>query len=414
MAQLSIIVTSYNIEQYIGQCLSSVLEQTLQDIEVIVVDDGSTDGTPSVIRRVAESDPRVVPVLLEQNSVGGVATAANAGLDRATSPYVGFVDGDDYCEPTMFEKLLYAATDNNADLAMCRYQLVDTATGDLSYPADEARWADVDQPVYALDVDERKRFLSFVAVPWRKLYRREMLESRHIRFPVGDYFYEDNPFHWFCLLTATSLAVVPEVLCYHRYARAGQTMSTVDERLFRIFEHHDTIHAWIVERGLSADFTPSLVGWVVSQMEWIAPRTPPELRPQLFDILRRIMSAYDDHVVAEALAQGQKGVLTRLLVEALRQGNYAGFAKALQMGARPTNPVVSAAFHLRYSGLDETVRLTRRYARNKARDYRARLRDRRARPSRETGDILFALAVIEARLESIETTLRSQAQAGPR
>lgn len=410
MAQLSIIVTSYNIEQYIGQCLDSVLDQTLADIEVIVVDDGSTDSTPAIIQQVADSDPRVVPVLLEENSVGGVATAANAGLDRATSAYVGFVDGDDYCEPTMFETLLDAAIDHDADLVMCRYQLVDTATGDLSYPADEARWADVDQAVYALDVDERKRFLGFVAVPWRKLYRTEMLESQHIRFPVGDYFYEDNPFHWFCLLSATSLAVVPEVLCYHRYARAGQTMSTVDERLFRIFEHHDTIESWIAEHGLSADFTPSLVGWVVSQMEWIAPRTPPELRPQLFDILRRIVAAYDDHVVMEALAQGQKGVLTRRLVEALRQGNYAGFAKALHKGDHRTNPIVSAAFHLRYSGLDETVRLTKRYAKNKAHEYRARVRRRRGQPSPGTNDVLFALAVIESRLEAIEARLHQDSR----
>lgn len=406
MPRLSIIVTCYNIEQYVAQCLDSVLGQTLADIEVIVVDDGSTDGTPSVIRSVAEADHRLVPVLLDENSIGGVATAANEGLDRATSPYVGFVDGDDFCEPTMFQRLLDAALAHDADLAMCRYQLLDAATGDLSYPADEGRWAEVDQSAYRLDVDERKRFLRFVAVPWRKIYRRELLEGNGIRFPVGDYFYEDNAFHWFCLLSATSLAVVPEVLCYHRYARAGQTMGAADERLFSIFLHYDTIKAWIGERGLSADFGPSLLAWVISQMEWVAPRTPANLRRRLFDVLQPIVSPYDEHTVKEALTEDPKGMLAVHLVQALRDDNYSAFVKTLETEGRASNPLVSAVFYLRYSGLSETARLTRRYTRNKARDYRARYRRRRRQQPDGTDDILFALAVIETRLDAIERELQ--------
>ena len=81
----------------------------------------------------------------------------------------------------------------------------------------------------------RRQFLRFIAVPWRKLYRRSLLEDHAIRFPVSDSFYEDNPFHWFSVISARSIAVVPEVLCYHRVGRAGQTMATADERLFQIF-----------------------------------------------------------------------------------------------------------------------------------------------------------------------------------
>ena len=109
MADLSIIVTAYNIKDYIEQCLESVAAQTLSDIEVLVVDDGSTDSTPGRITEFCAADPRFIPVLLPENSPGGVATAANAGLDRATGRWVGFVDGDDYVEPTMFERLVGAA-----------------------------------------------------------------------------------------------------------------------------------------------------------------------------------------------------------------------------------------------------------------------------------------------------------------
>ena len=95
MAEVSIIVTAYNIEGYIEQCLNSVAAQTLSDIEVLVVDDGSTDSTPQKIVEFCDADPRFLPVLLQDNSPGGVATAANTGLDRATGPpevidYYGF------------------------------------------------------------------------------------------------------------------------------------------------------------------------------------------------------------------------------------------------------------------------------------------------------------------------------------
>ena len=192
----------------------------------VVYDDGSTDGTPERIRAFCAQDSRFVPVLLEENSPGGVATPANVGLDRATSPWVGFVDGDDWAEPDMFEKLLRAAADTGADLSMCKYSEVDDATGQPEEPADARRWDSVSPGPHRLDPEGTKTFLRFIAVPWRKLYRRELLDEHSIRFPVSDGFFEDNPFHWFAIVSARSIAVVPEVLCYHRVARAGQTMAT--------------------------------------------------------------------------------------------------------------------------------------------------------------------------------------------
>ena len=100
MAEVSIIVTAYNIEDYIEQCLDSVAAQTLTDIEVLVVDDGSSDTTQAKIVEFCDADPRFVPVLLGENSPGGVATAANAGLDRATARWVGSVSYTHLTLPT--------------------------------------------------------------------------------------------------------------------------------------------------------------------------------------------------------------------------------------------------------------------------------------------------------------------------
>ncbi|HEY9375873.1 MAG TPA: glycosyltransferase family 2 protein [Jiangellaceae bacterium] len=405
MTDLSIIVTAYNIEDYIEQCLESVAAQTRSDFEVLVVDDGSTDSTPDRIAKFCSSDPRFIPVLLPENSPGGVATAANAGLDRATGRWVGFVDGDDYIEPTMFERLIRAAAGCGADLAMCDYQEVVDDTGERRDPADAHRWAELNKSCYELDTYTRRLFLRFIAVPWRKLYRRSLLEEGPIRFPVSDGFYEDNPFHWFALISARSIAVVPEVLCYHRVGRAGQTMAAADERLFQIFQHHATIHTWLAERRLLDVYQTPLVGWVISQMEWIARRTPPPLHRKLFDTLVPIFSEYSQATVANALREGNKGVTAQRLSAAVAKREYGSFVRTLSSRPDSNNPVVSAAFHLRHSGVLHTALLSGRYLRNRVQGSRVSRtvgqvgRLRRA-PRRQ--DVMFGLMVIEHRIRGME------------
>ena len=408
MADISIIVTAYNIEDYIEQCLDSVAAQTLGDIEVLVVDDGSTDSTPQKIVEFCAADPRFLPVLLPDNSPGGVATAANAGIDRATAQWVGFVDGDDYVEPTMFERLLSAAAKCDADLAMCDYQEVVDGSGERRDPADAHRWAELATSCYQLDVQARKLFLRFIAVPWRKLYRRSFLEDNAIRFPVSDGFYEDNPFHWFAVISARSMAVVPEVLCYHRVSRSGQTMAAADERLFQIFSHHDTIHAWLVGRRLLEVYENSLIGWVISQTEWIAPRTPPSLRRKLFDILVPIFAQYSEPTIASALREGNKGVTAQRLSAAVSKREYGSFVRTLAGRPGSNNPVIKAAFHLRHSGVRHTTVLAGRYIRNRLHGSRL---SRTVGPAPRVGrerrqqDVLFGLMVIQQRLRDVDSRL---------
>jgi glycosyltransferase involved in cell wall biosynthesis len=407
VADLSIIVTAYNIEDYIEQCLGSVAAQTLWDLEVLVVDDGSSDSTPQKIVEFCAGDPRFIPVLLPENSPGGVATAANAGLDRATAPWVGFVDGDDYIEPTMFERLVDAAAGCDADLAMCQYQEVD-GSGERRDPADAHRWAELMASCYELDVQTRRQFLRFIAVPWRKLYRRSLLENNAIRFPVSESFYEDNPFHWFAVISARSIAVVPEVLCYHRVGRAGQTMATADERLFQIFRHHDTIHAWLAGRRLLDVYETTLLGWVISQMEWIAQRTPPPLRRALFDTLVPIFAQYPEAAVAIAVREGNKGVTARRLSTAVSKREYGSFVHTLVSRPGSTNPVITAAFHLKHSGGRHTAVLAGRYIRNALHGGRlSRTVSRVAWVGRERRqqDVMFGLMVIQQRLRGLDSRI---------
>lgn len=119
--KISIIVPAYNIAPYLERCLESILAQTYRDLEVIVVNDGSTDDTGRILDRLAASDSRIRAIHKEN---GGVSSARIRGIAEAAGAYVGFVDGDDYVEPEMFGHLLRNLLENDADISHCGYRMV--------------------------------------------------------------------------------------------------------------------------------------------------------------------------------------------------------------------------------------------------------------------------------------------------
>ncbi len=182
---LTVIVAAYNIEKYIERGVRSVCDQTYRNLEIIVVDDGSTDATGRILDELAGSDDRI-QVIHETN--GGLARARNTGIARAKGNYIGFVDGDDWIDPDMYEKLFSALIDKKADIAVCRYrQISRTRTFDES--VDRAVLFE-GQEALAVYVEERKEF-EIQNAAWNKLYRKELLPEA--LFPEGRW-YEDIVF----------------------------------------------------------------------------------------------------------------------------------------------------------------------------------------------------------------------------
>lgn len=431
MPLISVIVTAYNIEAYIEECLRSVVGQTLADMEIIVVDDGSSDATPEIIRRFAAEDARIRPIFLPENTIGGVASAANAGLDAATGDWVGFVDGDDYLAPDMFEALVGAATEAGADLAMCRYLEAVGPEKTLREPAEQMRWVKLgDVRRVSLETDEnRRKILRFIAVPWRKIYRRALLEDNGIRFPVVDYFWEDNPFHWFAVCSAEAIAVVPRVLCYHRVGRAGQTMDTRNADLLKMFGHYETIRSWLEKRDLLGRYHATLLDWTISQFQWIHKRIPAETGGALYDVMAGIVGPVDQAVFDRALAEKRPRIRSQM--RNIRAGDRAAFlryfdsqfterAQAVEMlkrkVAKPAAFVRLGVGHVRANGLGPTVRR----ALQKLGDGRVAGVLPRRKTALTEEQMLTYMALLErdmdrrhaeqmARLEAIEAALRSDA-----
>lgn len=119
--KISVIIPAYNLEAYLERAVKSVLQQTYTNIEVLIVDDGSTDNSWKVIQRIAASDNRVIPIKQENN---GVTSARINGIRHATGQWIGFVDGDDEIEPDMYQILLSNAEKYHADISHCGYQMI--------------------------------------------------------------------------------------------------------------------------------------------------------------------------------------------------------------------------------------------------------------------------------------------------
>ena len=116
--KISIIVPIYNSELFLNKCIKSIINQSFTNLEIILVNDGSTDQSLDICKKYADKDKRII-IIDKEN--GGVSSARNKGLDVATGDYIGFVDSDDYISYNMYEKLLFAITKNNADIAECGY-----------------------------------------------------------------------------------------------------------------------------------------------------------------------------------------------------------------------------------------------------------------------------------------------------
>lgn len=176
-ALISVIVAVYNIEEYLPRCVDSILAQTYANLEIILVDDGSTDRSGIICDGYGERDGRV-RTLHKKN--GGLSDARNAGLEAAQGAYIGFVDGDDWIEPDMYRAMYEACEREGAQVAACRYkQITKSGVIDAS-AAHSVSLARKEALEIYVSGDERYQIYNSV---WSKLFAAELI--RGMRFPVG-------------------------------------------------------------------------------------------------------------------------------------------------------------------------------------------------------------------------------------
>ncbi len=211
MITVSIVVPVYNVREYLPRCLSSIQGQTYQSLDIILVDDGSTDGSEVICDELAEQDNRV-QVIHKPN--GGLGSARNAGIAQAKGLYIGFVDSDDWIEPEMIQNMMEQMMRTDAQITACNICRVDES-GRKTYYNDhyeERLTYTTEQALTELPKNER---LSNSMC--NKLFHRDILSGLRINESMH---YEDNPFTPQCIARAERIAYTGEPY-YNYYERSG-------------------------------------------------------------------------------------------------------------------------------------------------------------------------------------------------
>lgn len=221
MPKVSVIIPVYNVENYLKRCIDSIVAQTLKDIEIILVDDGSTDKSGRICDEYAAHDKRI-HIIHKTNE--GLSSARNAGIDASTAPYLMFVDSDDWVEPNFCEKPYLAAINNNVDLVLFTFRIMrrDGSVVEKETGMREGILSEAEAIQYNV---------SFAHAAWLGLYERHLFDD--IRYPVGKLYEEAATTHKL-IHAAERIYLVNSILYNYTVGRPGSITSAPETR-----EHPD-------------------------------------------------------------------------------------------------------------------------------------------------------------------------------
>lgn len=221
---VSIVVPVYNVEKYLKKCLESILRQTLKDIEIIIIDDGSTDKSPKIIDEFANSDHRIIAIH-QKNS--GYSATVNRGIKLSRGQYIGIVESDDYIEPTMYKKLYQRGIKDDADIVKGGFfkynSLAPKEKQNIYYfcPSGiDLRKA----PQAPFSATQWPTIIAFHSSIWSSIYKSELIKNNELPESVGAS-YQDFPFMLTIVSKARKISVIPDGL-YHWRNDTNQTHST--------------------------------------------------------------------------------------------------------------------------------------------------------------------------------------------
>lgn len=241
---VSMIVPVYNTEQYLRQALDSLVLQTLENVEVVIVNDGSPDNSQIIIDEYAKKFPDIVKAYTKEN--GGLSSARNFGLEKASGEYILFVDSDDYIDCKACEILYNRAIDTDADIVLFDYYKLSTK-GNLSKKQLNLPLVD-GQSIY----DSPATLRYSTSYTCFKLFRKQLLDDSKLPFP--NQWFEDSAVVYNYMSMAKRLAYVDLPLYYYRVGREGAITNQVDERVFDIFKSCNSITQYYKEHNIYDQF----------------------------------------------------------------------------------------------------------------------------------------------------------------
>ena len=224
MELVSIVVPVYNVEKYLRECIDSILSQTYKKLEIILVDDGSTDESGKICDEYVKKDSRIKAIHKEN---GGLSSARNTGLDIATGKYISFIDSDDYVTENFIEKMYNALQENKAEMAQCLFT--------------KDKFESVKMQIEVLDSEQAIEYWNdiqyhnFFVIACNKLYNLKLFEN--LRFPLGK-ISEDAFTTYKVFDKAKKIVIIPDILYYYR-----STPDSITNRKFSV-KRYDALQAY--------------------------------------------------------------------------------------------------------------------------------------------------------------------------
>ena len=234
---LTIAVAVYNTGKYLKECMDSVVNQTYQNLEVICVNDCSTDNSLEILKEYAAKDKRIQVITNEKNL--GLGVVRNVGMDAAQGEYILFIDSDDWLDLTTCEKLISKAMENDADVV---FYLAYVVNGDKK--KGWKKFCDVSHFSYPLSLEDRRALLKNPnAQTWSRLLKLKFMKEKGIRFPDFRFIEDEKP-HWMVCLLTEKVAFEFEHLYYYRKHK-GQLIQCTDKRRMLVMDVFDDLEEYL-------------------------------------------------------------------------------------------------------------------------------------------------------------------------
>lgn len=263
MPKVSIIIPFNNCDLFLEDLLSSLIKQTLKDIEIILVDDGSTDESVNIIKEYQAKDNRIKYIYQEQQGSG---IARNNGIENAQGEYIICIDADDMYELDMMEKLYNKAKKTNADITICKFKRCDILTGRVSGGKGlDMRKIPKTETFSVKDVDNIFQIIN--PGPCNKLYKRDFIKENNLKYS-GTRIINDLKFCMVAMCLAERIAIVDEDLSTYRYQISGSGSENREQRLEHSLKVYREIYDEFCARGLFEKYKMLYISRIIDSIKY--------------------------------------------------------------------------------------------------------------------------------------------------
>lgn len=287
-AKISVIVPIYNVEDYLVRCLDSLVSQTLKDIEIICINDGSTDNSLEILNAYAQRDNRII-VINKKNEGQGIAR--NIGLSKASGEYVSFIDPDDWILSEMYEEMYNQALNLSSEIVICDYIRYQSWNDKHWVPklwktaisSDKAMSIDI---TAGENIDKNLVYKSLLVSPcysWNRIYKTELLRANSIKFSEHRC-YEDVLFIFKSHISAKSISYINKPF-YIYYLNDKSTLHSLNKRYYFLIDVYENLVNYIELLDLSYSFKTNLSYFIVSNLAWVYKSLPESEQKNSYNII---------------------------------------------------------------------------------------------------------------------------------